>query len=396
MTMTCRYFPDCRGCDNWLRTDEEQKKNKLDDLTQRLQLAHLPFEKINYTLIQSQQLRHRFDFTISLNPTTPDSPVTPIFQLGLYDRHRNIIDLEECLQLSPELQKIFSEFRTITQQMHWNNPQAPRIKKGSARLRVGPSGLKGLWLDFANQDIKNLLEDGLWIKQLIKAGFCLEIGQKGKSVQIMEQQLKLAQPEIKTWFNTSNYLDEAQPIQGLISDFTQPSWLSGQALVRVINSWIKKIKTHQTISTLNRKPVALEFGPGLGPFTLPLLSWGFSVHAYEFQQRLAQGLQHNARLNHLEQDLHLHVGDFQNQTLPEAFPAEMILVNPPRSGLKQFTQSIIQRRARFCFYISCFPESMVEDLKPLTAAGYRIKELSIIDQFPKTNHYETCAFLEIE
>lgn len=395
MITTCRYFPSCRGCDDWLRSDAEQQKNKTDDLSQRLQKAQLVYEKINYTLIQSQQLRHRFDFTISLNITANDSLKSPIFHFGLYDRDRNIIDLDECLQLSPELQKIYSEFRIITQTIHSHHPQAPRLKKGSARLRVGPTGLKGLWLDLANQDIKKLLDDGRWIKELLQAGFYIEIGQKGKSVQIIKEQLKLSQPEMKTWFSTHNKFNDVLQIQGLVSDFTQPSWLSGQALVSVINSWINKIKRHD-LTTPHPKPIAIEFGPGLGPFTLPLLSWGYSVHAYEFQQRLADGLKQNAQLNHLEQDLHVHVGDFQNQSLSENLTAEIVLVNPPRSGLKQFTKSIIQRRARFCFYISCFPESMIEDLKPLTAAGYRIKELSIIDQFPKTNHYETCAFLEIE
>ena len=44
-------------------------------------------------------------------------------------------------------------------------------------------------------------------------------------------------------------------------------------------------------------------------------------------------------------------------------------------------------------YVSCSPEVLPADLVTLTASGYTIAALHLLDLFPQTTHIETVAIL---
>lgn len=44
-------------------------------------------------------------------------------------------------------------------------------------------------------------------------------------------------------------------------------------------------------------------------------------------------------------------------------------------------------------YLSCGPESLAEDLRRLTAGGYRLVSAQPYDMFPNTEHVETVVLL---
>ena len=137
-----------------------------------------------------------------------------------------------------------------------------------------------------------------------------------------------------------------------------------------------------------------EFGAGIGQFTLPLLSAGFQVDVFESHEQAAGFLKSNAGMNNLSENLRVFVGDYHKQKIQTEVQYPIILVNPPRSGLKDFVFEIIRLEPSKCIYISCYPESLALDLKILESKGYRLKDVVIVDQFPQTKHFETCVLLE--
>lgn len=75
------------------------------------------------------------------------------------------------------------------------------------------------------------------------------------------------------------------------------------------------------------------------------------------------------------------------------FAPELILVNPPRAGLKSGVKMLVHQGAPYVVYSSCSLDSLSKDLEELSTA-YSLKKVQIFDLFPHTEHFEVLAFLE--
>ncbi len=74
------------------------------------------------------------------------------------------------------------------------------------------------------------------------------------------------------------------------------------------------------------------------------------------------------------------------------FSPENLLLDPPRSGLKNLSEWLEMIKPQNIAYVSCDPHTMVRDLQSVN--GYSIKKAFLIDFFPSTFHYESLIFLE--
>jgi 23S rRNA (uracil1939-C5)-methyltransferase len=86
----------------------------------------------------------------------------------------------------------------------------------------------------------------------------------------------------------------------------------------------------------------------------------------------------------------LHLVKKKSQTLN--LKPSVIVLDPPRSGLKNLDQWMEEFRPQYIAYVSCDPHTLVRDLIPLK--NYEITELHLIDLFPSTFHFETVVFLK--
>ncbi len=361
----CKYLSICSGCHFPNQTYQQQSLLKLQHLRNLLTQAEVHFPEIKFKSIQPIGLRTRLDFTIENG------------KYGLYNSEKSIIDIDSCAQISDNLQKALTDFRKVS---------FP-ITKGSVRLRVGPSLSRGAWLDFANIDIKNLLLEKKTLQKILDLGFQIEIGQKGKSLVFIDNQFKLAEPKSHDWFQTKFANNNYVSLNCLISSFTQPSWISANVITDLILSWTSSavVGPLQTIA---------EFGSGIGQFTLPLLSKGFKVDVFESHVQAAGFLQGNASTHSLDKYLNIYTGDFHKQTIHTTSNYVAAVVNPPRSGLKNFVYELIRLKTEKCIYISCHPESFTADLKILAENGWQLQDVVLVDQFPQTKHFETCVLLK--
>ena len=72
-----------------------------------------------------------------------------------------------------------------------------------------------------------------------------------------------------------------------------------------------------------------------------------------------------------------------------------IILDPPRGGIAPKTlKRIIDLGAKRIVYVSCNPATQARDTIDLYQAGYQLKKLSMVDQFPHTAHIETVALFE--
>jgi 23S rRNA (uracil1939-C5)-methyltransferase len=75
-----------------------------------------------------------------------------------------------------------------------------------------------------------------------------------------------------------------------------------------------------------------------------------------------------------------------------ALHPDLLLVDPPRSGLKNLQEWIEDIQPQKVVYVSCDPHTLVRDLSKIDT--YLVKGLHLVDLFPSTFHFETVVFLE--
>lgn len=86
--------------------------------------------------------------------------------------------------------------------------------------------------------------------------------------------------------------------------------------------------------------------------------------------------------------------NFLRRAVLERDRPQLIVLDPPRAGAGDEVCRLLARvAAPEIVYVSCDPSTLGRDLAVLTAAGYRVAELDIIDLFPQTYHLETVIVL---
>ncbi len=82
-------------------------------------------------------------------------------------------------------------------------------------------------------------------------------------------------------------------------------------------------------------------------------------------------------------------GRFLLEMQEQGAGADVVLMDPPRSGSSQEFLTAVDRMApRRVVYISCNPETLARDLKYLTGNGYQAERAVAVDMFPFTEHVE--------
>jgi 23S rRNA (uracil1939-C5)-methyltransferase len=76
-------------------------------------------------------------------------------------------------------------------------------------------------------------------------------------------------------------------------------------------------------------------------------------------------------------------------------PVDVLLVDPPRSGLAAAAGAAASLGAPRVVYVSCNPSTLARDVRTFAASGYRVLTVAPIDLFPQTFHVETVCTLEL-
>lgn len=161
-----------------------------------------------------------------------------------------------------------------------------------------------------------------------------------------------------------------------------------QINIDVCTKLYNKIKEYVGI---NKNILDLYCGTGsIGIF----ISEGNNVIGIEKNQYAIKDANENKKINNVK-NIEFICGDSGNKTNNLNFNPDIIIVDPPRSGLnKETINNIIKFNAKEIIYVSCDPMTLVRDLNVLKK-HYKIKEITPFDMFPNTYHVESVAILTI-
>ncbi len=148
-----------------------------------------------------------------------------------------------------------------------------------------------------------------------------------------------------------------------------------------------------TLATANRTgSLAFDLYAGVGLFSRALARNFAQVTAVEIAEPAASAL-----ASHKLPNLHAVKAttlDFLRVAVIDRDRPDLIVLDPPRTGAGPEVCTLVGRiAAPTLIYVSCSPDTLPTDLATLSASGYRIAELHLVDLFPQTNHIETVAVL---
>lgn len=137
------------------------------------------------------------------------------------------------------------------------------------------------------------------------------------------------------------------------------------------------------------KRSAIDLYAGVGFFTLPLAKYFKQVTAVEGAAESAGYARLNVPENVqvVEAPVEVHARHLAK--------ADFVFLDPPRAGARQEVIAAAGEKASdMICYLSCDPVTFARDAHRLSASGWRLATLDLLDLFPNTHHVETLASFE--
>lgn len=156
-----------------------------------------------------------------------------------------------------------------------------------------------------------------------------------------------------------------------------------------INTCLKLYNKIKDYVGNNKNIIDLYCGTGsIGIF----VSENNKVIGIEINEFATKDATENKKINNID-NIDFICGDSGKKLNELNFKTDIIIVDPPRSGLnKETINNILKFNAKEIIYVSCDPMTLVRDLNILNE-HYNIKEITPFDMFPNTYHIESITYL---
>ena len=173
-------------------------------------------------------------------------------------------------------------------------------------------------------------------------------------------------------------MEEAAGIKWKISarSFFQSSPEGAEMLAALAGEWL-------TLHDVGEQ-VLVDLYAGVGLFSGTVGDWFEKVTAVESSPSAVQDA-----ANNLGSHVAVHKMQVEKWT-PEL--ADVVIADPPRVGLRiEGVEQIRKTQAPHVMLISCDAGALGRDASLMTAAGYELDQVDILDMFPQTSHVEVVS-----
>lgn len=347
----CAHFPACGGCKmQHLRPDSYSawKTAKVQDVLARAGLRDIILRS---PLTSPPRSRRRATFALR-------HTATGIMGGFNAPRSHEIINLHACQVLRPELMDLLEKLRQHL----------------------------GLWLPQGSAcDARaTFVEDALDL--VLIGGPPLGLAQREPLMELAEK-LGVARLSWRKW--------DRSPLESII--LRQPvtvSFRQGRAILPPGAFLQATAEGESALITLVLQMVAgrraiADLFCGVGTFALSLPE-ETRLYAADGDQPAIDAL-HAAT----KQRRHAHIEHRNLVTTPvsvrELNAFDAVILDPPRDGAKTQIKHLAQANVPVIAYVSCDATSFARDAAILTASGYRMSEVHLVDQFLWSSHIELAA-----
>jgi 23S rRNA (uracil1939-C5)-methyltransferase len=353
----CPYVPRCGGCAYQELEGDAQRQLKGEILRESLRRAGVPWEgPLALVASPEQGWRSRASLHFGLRDGG--------LRLGLHEEgSRLVVDLEECLQLSPAMNRAA---RAVLEDVRERKSLASQVL--GLELAESPGRLAlCVTADIPPGDAPRFAA----LSRVVPDATGLGIeARRGVFVSLS------GAPFVETTVL-------GLPFRSHVLSFFQANRFLLEELATTV------------LDLLPRGATVLDLYAGVGLFALLAGKRGDPVRGAEVNRWAVEDAKANARAAGLP-NVRVERGDVLGLLAhwPPSGP-EVVVLDPPRAGAgPEVVRGILARKPTAIVYVSCDPPTLGRDLRAFGLGGYELRELRALDLFPDTFHLEAVALLE--
>ena len=377
----CESFSRCGGC-VWRHISYEAeldiKRQKVEDAVRRIGGIETEIKPITGS---ERILRYRNKAQLPLSQAPDGRPL-----MGFYAFHSHrVVDCDDCV-LQPGC---FSDVMRITREFLALTPNDIYIE------RTGKGRLRHLYIRLGE------VTDELMV--------CFVVNGNGlKNEDILVDMLKNGLPNLKTVIINSNrektnvILGEKNRViygSGTITDelcglkFT----ISPFSFWQVNRSQAERLyRKAAEYAALSGEEVLLDLYCGTGTIGLTMANACKQLIGVEIVPDAVRDAEHNAAVNSIcnARFLCADAPAAAEQLKSEGVRPDVVILDPPRKGCgEELVKTIGSLSPKRVVYVSCDPATLARDLKFFAQAGYKTREITPFDMFPRTAHVECVTLM---
>ena len=138
--------------------------------------------------------------------------------------------------------------------------------------------------------------------------------------------------------------------------------------------------------------ITLDLFCGSGFFSLPLAK--LSSRLVGVDRRSIRTAEWNARRNRIANAEFIKASAWAFLANSDIRP-DLVVMDPPRSGAgRNIVKRVAGLRPKRVVYVSCNPTTFAPEARLLLEAGYALRSITFIDQFPNSHHIETIGLFQ--
>jgi 23S rRNA (uracil1939-C5)-methyltransferase len=153
----------------------------------------------------------------------------------------------------------------------------------------------------------------------------------------------------------------------------------------LLSTMLRLVAAHA--ARVSTRRAAIDLYAGVGFFSVPLAESFERVVSVE-----GSLVSHRYAKRNVPPKVKLVHAPVERYRMPSA---DLVFLDPPRAGARPEVIDRIAAKAReMICYLSCDPVTFARDAARLTASGWRLSTLDLLDLFPNTHHVETLSSFE--
>jgi 23S rRNA (uracil1939-C5)-methyltransferase len=291
-------------------------------------------------------------------------------RLGFFKRRsRDFVHIPECKITDPNINRLMNEIENLT--LTTEEERKFRVELQFFAGKKDGSESAGCTAVFYPERpdqtpfLRPLVEEITKLKSVLWAGFMFETDQS-------------------PYFTLGEYNGLSYPsAPGLFQQVNQPA---NDLMRAYVHGLVEQCRpTH-----------ILDLYCGSGNLSLELVRKGYYVEGIEYSKPAIKCANHSlAKMNNPKNSIFLagdavaHVWKISKKNEP----INLVISDPPREGMFEAVNPLLNIAADNIIYISCDPSTLARDLGKLCRSQYEIASVQAFDFFPHTFHIETVVHL---